>query len=118
MPQWDKLRWKKEHCIPGGIHLKPRKNEDGSTSIHTSHPLSFHRYNDKNPDHIDPIGLHDLDWSKEAAQHPGGQMAHAHDGTVDHIVVHPVARGDAISLHASWYDKDGNEVRKDGLIQF
>lgn len=92
MSEWHKLHWKEEHCVIGGIRLKPAKGK-----IQASH------------DHHDWNGL---DWSDNKSG-----MLHAHNGTVDHIMVHPEKRASGISVHALWKDKDGNIVRQDAHFQ-
>jgi hypothetical protein len=90
MSQWHKLHWKEEHAVIGGIRLTPKNGK-----IHASH--NHHDWNA-------------LDWS-----HDGSDMHHAHNGTVDHIMLHQDNRQGGIAVHAIWRDKEGNILRQDAL---
>lgn len=142
--QWNRLHWKEEHCVVGGIAL--RLDDEGN--IASSHDLKFAKHPLQQLPahaHIDAEGFHDLDFSPpdikevpemeevevfDAKRQPGrmikvmrptGRMIpvrHLGDGLVDHITLHPVMRGENVSVHAIYRDNMGNSTgRKDAHYQ-
>ncbi len=105
--QWHKQKWNKDDiAFVGEIKIHPSVDKKtGDKTVKCTHP------------HLLDVAA--LDFSQQAAVCPetGQQMAHIHDGVVDHIRVLPIARSGGVSVHAVYHDKDGKVVRQDAHFQ-